>query len=80
MGVYLCLDLDIVVLSDVQWLVVGLGNLLPLNDDEGVPEVGVGHGQGLADTARLVELEISRASAEAGHLVPQYRHLGDVSH
>ena len=57
--VHLSLDVEVVVLSDVQLLVVGLGNLLPLHDDEGVPDVGVGQLQGPPDTPRLVELQVS---------------------
>ena len=80
MNIHLSFDLDIVVLSDVNLLVVGLGVLLPLDDDEGVPDVGVGQSQGGPHTLGLVELKVSRAPAEASHLVPQHRHLGDVSH
>ena len=67
--VHLSLDVEVVVLSDVQLLIIGLGILLPLHDDEGVPDVGVGQAEGGGHTPPVVELEVGGSPAEARHPV-----------
>ena len=61
-------------LGRVSW------HFLLLDYDEGVPDVGVGEGEGGCHTPGVIELEVGGPTTEPSHLVPQHGQLGDVPH